>query len=145
MLKQRNPWIQIFLHILFVLISVPLFNFISFNNTEVKNHFEKGGCIAQAACPFILCGQSSENRIRLSSSFFPLHYVQTARQKAFLPVPWFLSPSLISIFMANPYHISLVSFTWVGSHSFIAFKIEASWQCVMVGIYTVTKRVGCYL
>lgn len=24
--------------------------------------------------------------------------------------------------------------------SFITFKIEASWQCVMVGIYTVTKR-----
>lgn len=23
---------------------------------------------------------------------------------------------------------------------FIAFKIEASWQCVMVGIYTVTER-----
>lgn len=30
-----------FLHVLFILISVPLFNSISFNTTEVRNHFEK--------------------------------------------------------------------------------------------------------
>jgi hypothetical protein len=28
--------------------------------------------------------------------------------------------------------------------SFIAFKIEASWQCVMVGIYTVTTRAWLF-
>lgn len=107
MLKQRNLWIQIFLHVLFILISVPLFNFISFNTTEVRNHLEKVRLHCPSSLSLYPVWPVFRKQNKTVFSFFPPHYIQTARQKAFLPVPWFLSPSLISIFMVNPYHISL--------------------------------------
>lgn len=92
-------------------------------------------------------GQSSKQTERIPFLvLFLLSYIQTVRQKAFLPVFSFLSPSLISVFMVNPYHISLGVSHELAPYKFYGIQNRGKLAvCDGGNIYSHQEGFGCSL